>query len=178
MMIPQHKTLTLAAIGTLLAALAGGALAADPPGTPAAQGGRRLTREEFVKQSPEQLKRFKENTERAKATQHNFVDRTKPRGPANDITVRIEEYADGAVLYSEPYDLTKEAEILSGGVFRKVKDRNRVSDRTLFQGRLYRVMRVEGDARSWEAAIGRESVVKVQSNGYGAPVGVDLRAKR
>jgi hypothetical protein len=181
MMTTRHKTLTFAALGTLVAAvLAGGAFAADP--APARKGSgpapKRLTREEFLKQSPDQVRRFQENSERAKLSQNNYTDLLSPRGPSKDMTIRIEEYVDGTILYSEPYDPANEEKILMGGVYRKVETREKISEKTLFQGRIYRVMKVVGDARDWERAEGQEVIVKVQANGYGAAVGVSLRTKR
>jgi hypothetical protein len=174
-MIMRTKLKVSVAIGALFM-LATPAFAADPPDAKTIADRRAALQQ----RNERDLKAFED----ARAALKNqpppfFIKREKVSNEVRETDVRIEKYIDGAILYSYPYDAAREKELFAFGSFRKVKSKDEISDKTVYDGRIYRVMRTLGTAQSeWEAAIGREVTIKVKSLGYGGPAAIGLRVKR
>jgi hypothetical protein len=117
------------------------------------------------------------------------LEKTGPQGPdpwtqrskitvkPHEIEMRIERYMDGTILYSTPVDKKYESLLFKGQMFRKVEKQEEINDRTVYNDRVYRVMRARGSPEQWKDAIGQNSVVTLQTEG-GSQIALRVRVKR
>jgi hypothetical protein len=76
-----------------------------------------------------------------------------------------------------PLDVSKQHILLKFG-FREVARKELISDKTIFQGRVYNRLRVTGDESTWKRHVGQERVITLQSNEMGSSFGTTARPKR
>jgi hypothetical protein len=160
-------------IALVMLAAPAAAQAADPPDQKKAA----QLRQQLEARNERQLKQFKSAREEI---------RNNPRAPvlrqqgmsneAKEIEVRIEKYLDSTILYSQPIDPAHEKELYALGTFLKVNKKEQINDKTVFDGRVYRVMRAMGT--EWQSKIGQTVMISVRSSASGGPVAMGVRVKR
>lgn len=98
-------------------------------------------------------------------------------GKPREVEVRVEQFIDGAILYSVPVEKKTEPVLLSSSRFRRVNDKKEVTDRTIYNDRVYRVIRASNTSRDWQAAVGHDAMVVIQTKG-GVSQAMSVRVKK
>lgn len=152
--------------------------AAEPPKTEA-----QMTRQELRERDQKLFSEFQAKRRAAaknggmQAAQGFLAQESVLSGKPREIEVRVEEYIDGAILYSVPVDKKTEPVLLSSNRFRRVNDKKEINDRVIYNDRVYRIIRASTSTRDWKDAVGHDAMLTIQTKG-GATQAMSVRVKK
>lgn len=173
----RMKSIVTLALATAFSAASVPAIAADP----GPMDRMKMTREQLAERDKSlyrEYQRRKELLEKNKRTTPDpWTQRSRITVQPHEVEMRIERYVDGTILFSTPVEPKYEALLYQSSMFRKINTKDEINDRTVFNGRVYRVMRARGSAEQWKNSIGQDVMVKMQTEG-GSQVALSVRVKR
>lgn len=142
-----------------------------------------ITREDLAEQDKKLYKEHQNAIQELKRNPHllaagPWIQRSQEiQVKAHDMEIRLEDFVDGAILYSMPVGPKELEAVLKFGQYRKINRKEDIANRVVFQDRIYRIMRARGSEKDWRAMIGRDVVVTTQTQG-GMQQALSVRVKK
>lgn len=180
----KQKSSSLARLGVAAALVlmgAGSAHAADPrPAT------KQLSDADDPRRTPEEQKQtraheeFERQRELAKKTMRYAppLKQVDPAAKTQELRGIVEQVRDGRALVSTPLDPAMRPLLARGG-FREVHKKEQVNDRTIFNGRVVRAIRIESaDWSPFERVVGKEVILTLKPTASGGSAASAVRPVR